>query len=74
MGSFVKIKLIICLLSLYIGFTVGKDEHSHTICGDYSIKHADWYGWLSIKDGTYRCFWVESNYPYRVKQGVIDVK
>jgi hypothetical protein len=53
---------------------MGKEEHSHTVCGDYATTYAAWNGWLSIKDGTYRCFWVESNYPYRVKQGVIDVK
>jgi len=74
MGFNVRIKLIICLLSLYIGFTIGKEEHSHLACGDYVTTYANWNGWLSIKDGTYRCFWVESNYPYRVKQGVIDVK
>lgn len=74
MGTSLRIKLIICLLSLFIGFTAGREELSHNICGNYTTKYSDWYGWLSIKDGIYRCFWVESNFPYRVKQGVTDVK
>ena len=39
-------------------------------CADYSTKHAIWIGYSSTKNEQIRCFWVESAYPWRVRQGV----
>jgi len=50
-------------------------EIDHTTCTDVAGKYTDYEAWLSVKDGIWRCFWIEKQYPNRVKmQGVIDVK
>lgn len=41
-------------------------------CSDYSTKHAVWVGYSSTKNEQVRCFWVESVYPWRVRQGVAE--
>lgn len=41
-------------------------------CSDYSTKHAMWVGFSSTKNGQVRCFWLESAYPWRVRQGVAE--
>jgi len=47
----------------------------HNDCIDYSGKYQRYEAWLSVKDGIYRCFWIEKDYPHRVRiQGIIDVK
>jgi len=65
---------IVFALGIAIGYYASHLELSHERCADYVTTHSEWNGWLSMKNGVYRCFWVESHYPYRTKQGVIDVK
>jgi hypothetical protein len=39
-------------------------------CSDFATKHAMWKGFLSMRDGDMRCFWLEDKYPWRIRQGV----
>ena len=71
---FVLVLLGVALISAYGGYKAAKWELEHTICGDYQTKHAEWRGWLSVKDGISRCFYVESAYPWRVRHGVAKVE
>ena len=71
---FVLVFLGVALISAYGGYKAAKWELEHTICTDYQTKHAQWRGWLSVKDGVYRCFWVESEYPWRLRHGVARVE
>jgi hypothetical protein len=62
--------LMIALPSGYAGYKLAQVELEHHICGSYDKGHSTWRGWLSVKDGVYRCFYVESEYPWRVRHGV----
>lgn len=78
MGNIVK-SAHIATISIAIGILLGyqyaiNQELAHNKCGSYTTKYSDWVGWLTVKDGVYRCFYLESTYPWRVRQGVIDVK
>ena len=70
---FILVVLGVALISAYGGYRAAKWELEHTVCGSYQTKHAEWHGWLSVKDGISRCFYVESAYPWRVRHGVIQV-
>jgi hypothetical protein len=70
---FVLVVLGVALISAYGGYKAAKWELEHTVCGSYTKGHSDWHGWLSVKDGISRCFYVESAYPWRVRHGVIQV-
>ena len=70
---FILVVLGVALISAYGGYKAAKWELEHTVCGSYQTKHAEWHGWLSVKDGISRCFYVESAYPWRVRHGVIQV-
>ena len=62
-------------LGVVCGWVANQVDFDHAGCDDYSGKYQRYEAWLSVKDGVYRCFWVETQYPHRVKmQGVIDVK
>ena len=65
--------LFVGIVSGYTGYKVAKWELEHTVCGDYQKGHSHWYGWLSVKDGVSRCFYVESVHPWRVRHGVVLV-
>jgi len=65
---------IVACFSAFVGYSVAMIEIDHQVCGNYADKYSDWHGWLSVKDGVFRCFYVESRYPYRVKQGIIEVR
>jgi hypothetical protein len=65
---------LVACFSAFMGYSIAMLELEHEVCGNYTTSNSDWHGWLSIKDGVFRCFWVESRYPYRVKQGIIEVK
>jgi hypothetical protein len=67
---FILIMLGVALLSAYGGYKAAKWELEHTVCGSYQKAHSYWHGWLSVKDGVSRCFWVESEFPWRVRHGV----
>ena len=63
------------MFGTFVGYNIGKIEWTHTDCYDVAGKHVDYTAWLSVRNGTYRCFWIEDKYPHRVRQqGVIDVK
>jgi hypothetical protein len=70
---FVLVVLGVALISAYGGYKAAKWELEHTVCGSYQKGHSYWHGWLSVKDGVSRCFWVESEFPWRVRHGVILV-
>ena len=65
---------IVFAIGLSIGYQWATVENDHAVCGNYATKYSNWYGWLSVKDGVYRCFWIESEYPNRVRQGIKDIK
>ena len=65
---------IVACFSAFVGYSVARVEVDHQVCENYTTIHSDWHGWLSVKDGVFRCFYIESSYPYRVKQGIIEVK
>jgi hypothetical protein len=65
---------LVACFSGFVGYSIAAYENDHQVCGNFTTKHSDWYGWLSVKDGVYRCFYLESRYPYRVRQGIIEVK
>lgn len=61
---------VLCF-GVFVGYNIGKLEWSHNECNDVAGTTA----WLSVRNGIYRCFWIEDKYPWRVKlQGVIDVR
>ena len=58
-----------------VGYVAGRMEWDHDGCYDAQGIYQRYDAWLSVKNGTYRCFWIEREYPHRVKmQGVIDIK
>ena len=62
-------------LGFMSGYVANQVEFDHHGCDDFSGKYQHYEAWLSIKNGVYRCFWIEKEYPWRVRvQGVIDVK
>ena len=68
--------LAILVIGICIGWTASNIQKptNHSMCSDFATKYSDWHGWLSVKDGVYRCFWLESRYPWRTRQGVIEVE
>ena len=67
--------LAVFILGVCLGYMAGQSEYEHDSCYDATGKYSDYTAWLSVRDGIYRCFWIEKNYPWRVKQqGVIDVR
>ena len=57
------------------GWVANRVDFDHSGCYDATGKYQRYEAWLSVKNGTYRCFWIETEYPHRVKmQGVIDVR
>jgi hypothetical protein len=70
---FVLIMIGVALGFAYAGYKAAKWELEHTVCGSYQKGHSYWHGWLSVKDGVSRCFYVESEYPWRVRHGVVLV-
>jgi len=68
--------LAILAIGIFVGWTANSIQNpaNHAMCGNYTTKHSDWNGWLSVKDGVYRCFWLESRYPWRTRQGIVEVR
>jgi len=62
-------------LGVVCGWVANQVDFDHTGCDDFTGKYQRYEAWLSVRDGVYRCFWIEKDYPHRVRiQGVIDVK
>ena len=67
--------LSVFILGVLLGYMAGQSEYKHDSCYDMSGTYTDYTAWLSVRDGIYRCFWIEDEYPWRVRlQGVIDVR
>jgi hypothetical protein len=63
------------VFGVWVGFIAGRMEWDHEGCVDSQGTYTRYEAWLSVRHGVYRCFWIEKDYPHRVKlQGVIDVK
>lgn len=40
-------------------------------CTTYKTNGVEWIGYRAINEGNERrCFWLESRFPYRIRQGV----
>jgi hypothetical protein len=70
-------KNALILFSLCLGMTVGfaANEYRHMLqsieCSTYSTKHSKWDGYIAKDEyGDMRCFWLEREYPNRIRQGV----
>jgi hypothetical protein len=67
--------IFVFCFGMLVGYAVGRMEWAHEDCYDATGKYQRYEAWLSVKDGIYRCFWIEKDYPHRVRiQGIIDVK
>jgi hypothetical protein len=67
--------IFVFCFGVLVGYAVGRMEWAHEDCYDATGKYQRYEAWLSVKDGIYRCFWIEKDYPHRVRvQGVIDVR
>ena len=65
--------IVATLLGIMVGFLVS--EHKHRLdniqCTSYSTKHSKWDGYLARNEhGDIRCFWLEREYPWRLRHGV----
>jgi hypothetical protein len=65
------------LFSLCLGMTVGfaANEYRHMLhhieCNSYNTRHSLWVGYVAKDNhGQLRCFWLEQEYPNRIRQGV----
>ena len=62
-------------LGVVCGWVANQAHFEHNDCYDATGKYQRYEAWLSVKNGIYRCFWIEKDFPHRVRmQGVIDVK
>jgi hypothetical protein len=65
--------MIKTVLWFCIGVMVGYIAHQvrHTIdlvkCPSYVTKYATWVGYVSFNHDEVRCFWIENEYPRRVR-------
>jgi len=67
------ILLVALVLGLIIGYIVNEYRHmlDHIECNSYSTKHSKWDGYVGKDEhGQLRCFWLEREYPWRIRQGV----
>ena len=68
-----SIVVITLLLGMTVGWVANQYRHiqEHLECNDYNTKHSKWTGYAS-KDinGDVRCFWLEQEFPNRIRQGV----
>jgi len=76
--SLIRNQFLRNLVSIVAVFTLGwwckgiYIDIQELTCADYSTKHAMWRGFSATKDGQVRCFWIESAYPWRTRQGVAE--
>ena len=67
------ILLVTLVLGLTVGYIVNEYRHmlEHIECSSYSTKHSKWDGYVGKDEhGQLRCFWLEREYPWRIRQGV----
>ena len=55
-----------CVVFGYLGNEL-KHQHEYMKCPDYETKYAKWIGYVSFNHDEVRCFWVENEYPRRVR-------
>jgi hypothetical protein len=70
-------KNALILFSLCLGMTVGfaANEYRHMLqhieCNSYNTRHSLWVGYVAKDEhGQLRCFWLEQEFPNRIRQGV----
>jgi hypothetical protein len=51
------------------GYTAHEFKHTtdRIKCPSYNTKYATWVGYVSFNHDEVRCFWVENEYPKRVR-------
>lgn len=67
------ILLVALVLGLIVGYIVNEYRHmlEHIECNSYSTKNSKWDGYVGKDEhGQLRCFWLEREYPWRIRQGV----
>lgn len=66
--------VFLCIFCFMGGFAYASmysyvDNIDH--CVSYRAGNTHWVGYRAIsEDNTRRCFWLETKFPYRIKQGV----
>ena len=55
-----------CVVFGYLGNEL-KHQHQYMKCPSFTTKHATWVGYVSYNEHEVRCFWVENEYPRRVR-------
>jgi hypothetical protein len=55
-----------CVVFGYLGNEL-KHQHRYMKCPNYTTKYATWVGYVSYTHDEVRCFWVENEYPRRVR-------
>jgi hypothetical protein len=61
------------LLGLTVGYAANEYRHmlEHIECNSYNTRHSLWVGYVAKDNhGQLRCFWLEQEYPNRIRQGV----
>jgi len=58
--------MVACVVFGYLGNEL-KHQHRYMKCPNYTTKYATWVGYVSYTHDEVRCFWVENEYPRRVR-------
>lgn len=61
------------LFGMLVGFLIS--EHKHRLnnieCSSYNTRYSKWDGYYARDEhGDTRCFWLEREFPNRIRQGV----
>lgn len=66
--------ILVATFFTLFGYGIGKAVHAHEYmkCGDYLVGQTLWVGYLASSHSETRCFWRESSYPWRVREGLVD--
>ena len=64
----IKIVFWFCV-GLLGGYTAYAAQHTMNLvkCPSYVTKYATWVGYVSFNHNEVRCFWLENEYPRRVR-------
>jgi hypothetical protein len=62
--------MILCFMMGHL-FSQVKQMQKTLVCSDFNTKHSLWKGYMAVDvHEDVRCFWVEAEYPNRVRQGI----
>ena len=67
-GNVLIVVFLMCACAVF-GYLANELKHQHRYmkCPNYTTKHATWVGYVSYTHDEVRCFWVENEYPRRVR-------